>query len=1046
VPVSRPPDEMLLRYVRNQTSADEKKHVDRWMKIDSQASHIVDRLRYQDSTEYEKPHPETDVTDANYNPQDQAKLENSAKAILAPPQQENEIGRLGDFRVLKILGEGGMGIVFLAEDDKLKRQVALKTMRRELAASASAKDRFLREARASAALEHDHVVPIYHVGEENGTPYLAMPFLKGEPLDQRLVRYGQGVPMPVAETLRIGREVAEGLAAAHDEGLVHRDIKPANIWLETRTKGQPPRVRLLDFGLARALREDSQISHSGMVVGTPAYMAPEQARGRLVDHRADLFSLGVVLYQMSTGERPFNGSDTMAVLSSLALDVPETPCTLNRAVPEALSDLIMRLLEKDAANRPASAEDVVNVLSSIAAGMTLPAAAKAPDPWSGIDDSESDDSEPAAPSHYTLKLAKRKKHRGLLIAVEIAAFGVLIAGAIGIVMLNKKGAKTANSVEKSGKPEVASLSPKKADTPKPGPDRNVDRQAVTRLLPHADLVKVRLESGKEVEIRNAGDIPKEPFAVTWINFLWSAPALPDDFAASIFLPAVLPLQSLETISDESLRLRLSDDDLIKLANAPFRGKLNTLMAGLILDSKTVDALKRFPNLDSLKCIAAQAGDDDVAGLKELTKLTALRLDFLGKPGQITSKGYQALAALPLTLLKIIRAPNLGKDELKILATMPNLTDFSLNRSNVSDELLSEIARFPHLTSLAFKTTLVSDDGIDRLKGMKTLRHLDVEGTKVTEAGARKLSEALPYCRIVRTGGVIVPKPDPDRQAATLLLPHTQMIKVRLDSGNEVDVRKAEDIPDGPFAVTRIQFGPKALPVDFAANVFLPAVLPLQSLEGISDPNSQSFKLSDKDLRKLADAPFHGKLTTLSLGVNLNSNTVDALKQFPKLAELRCLAGQAGDNELVWLKELAHLKRLHIHLLGDSGQVTSKGFNALAALPLTFLSIVSSPSVGVDEVKLLTKMPNLTQFSFVRTNIPDELLSEIARFPKLTFLDLHATPISDNGIDRLKEMQTLTSLNVRETNVSEAGARKLFEALPFCRINMGNQVFIGPKEK
>ena len=272
--------------------------------------------------------------------------------LAAPPQEANEIGRLGDFRVLKILGEGGMGVVLLAEDAKLKRLVALKTLKRELALDPSHKKRFFREARAAAAVQHDHIVPIYRIGEENGTPYLAMPFLKGEPLDRRLARQGegaddvqsklqrlggQGVPLPVAETLRIGREVAEGLAAAHDRELVHRDIKPANIWLEERAKGQPPRARILDFGLAREQGDGGQITHSGAVVGTPAYMAPEQARGKHVDHRADLFSLGVVLYQMSTGQRPFTGPDTMAVLpSSSGGWIPrKRRRTLNAAVPEA---------------------------------------------------------------------------------------------------------------------------------------------------------------------------------------------------------------------------------------------------------------------------------------------------------------------------------------------------------------------------------------------------------------------------------------------------------------------------------------------------------------------------------------------------------------------------------------------------------------------------------------------------------------------------------------------------------------------------------------
>jgi serine/threonine protein kinase len=243
-------------------------------------------------------------------------------AFLSKPEQADELGRLGGYRVLKLLGEGGMGVVFLAEDVLLCRRVALKVMRPEVARSATARERFLREARSTAAVEHEHIVTIYQVGEDNGVPFLAMPLLRGETLHDRLHHLQGALPLP--DALRIGREIAEGLAAAHGAGLIHRDVKPANIWLESAPAGDPTpprrtggRVKLLDFGLARTSASPS-LTQSGVVVGTPAYMAPEQARNELIDHRADLFSLGCILYEMTTGARPFTGGDTMAVLMSLA--------------------------------------------------------------------------------------------------------------------------------------------------------------------------------------------------------------------------------------------------------------------------------------------------------------------------------------------------------------------------------------------------------------------------------------------------------------------------------------------------------------------------------------------------------------------------------------------------------------------------------------------------------------------------------------------------------------------------------------------------------
>jgi serine/threonine protein kinase len=203
-----------------------------------------------------------------------------------------------------------MGVVFRAEDPRLKRQVALKVMKPSIAASRAAKDRFLREAQFTAAIEHDHIVHIYQVGEDHGVPFIAMPFLKGESLKTRLEREGR---LQQPEVVRIGKEVAAGLAAAHERGLIHRDIKPDNIWIEEKTG----RAKILDFGLVRSISDDTELTQSGMVLGTPKYMAPEQAQGYAVDHRCDLFSLGSVLYHLATGKPAFEGNNLTATLMAV---------------------------------------------------------------------------------------------------------------------------------------------------------------------------------------------------------------------------------------------------------------------------------------------------------------------------------------------------------------------------------------------------------------------------------------------------------------------------------------------------------------------------------------------------------------------------------------------------------------------------------------------------------------------------------------------------------------------------------------------------------
>src|SRR5262245_14253131 len=286
-----------------------------------------------------------------------------------PPPAVAEPGQIGGYTIIRKLGEGGMGAVYLAEDPRLGRKVAIKTMKPEVATSKLDRERFLREARAAAAVENDYIVPILHSGElADGSQFIVMPFLQGEPLDMRLKR--ESTPN-FGIILKVAREVAEGLAAAHAKGLIHRDIKPSNIWLEDDLTSKEPaqqirRCKILDFGLARSVEKgDAQITASGAILGTPAYMAPEQARGEKLDHRADLFSLGVTLYRMATGQQPFTGPTPMAVIISVATDTPPPVRTLAPTLPPELADLIDHLMSKDPAGRPQSAAEVAKTVRTL---------------------------------------------------------------------------------------------------------------------------------------------------------------------------------------------------------------------------------------------------------------------------------------------------------------------------------------------------------------------------------------------------------------------------------------------------------------------------------------------------------------------------------------------------------------------------------------------------------------------------------------------------------------------------------------------------------
>ena len=299
-----------------------------------------------------------------------------------PPAVAGEVGVLGPYRVLKELGRGGMGAVYLALDPRLDRKLALKVMLPEFAADAGAKERFLREARAAAKITHDNVVIVHEADERDGVPYIAMQFLQGYPLDQYLKT--KGTPA-LPHVVRIGREAALGLAAAHALGLVHRDIKPANLWLESPNG----RVKVLDFGLAKPVGTDAELTKSGAVVGTPAFMSPEQARGLKVDARTDLFSLGAVLYRLCTGKTPFAGPNVMAVLAAVLTDDPTPVRELNPNVPEPLAALIHQLLAKNPADRPQTASEVAKRLRAVLEQLTTPAVAEAVPLATAADDSRS---------------------------------------------------------------------------------------------------------------------------------------------------------------------------------------------------------------------------------------------------------------------------------------------------------------------------------------------------------------------------------------------------------------------------------------------------------------------------------------------------------------------------------------------------------------------------------------------------------------------------------------------------------------------------------
>src|SRR6202795_1321626 len=290
--------------------------------------------------------------------------------------------RLGPYEILSAIGAGGMGEVYRARDTRLDRIVAIKVLPTHLADRSELCERFEREAKTIASLNHPHICVLYDIGQQDGIEYLVMEYLEGETLSQRL----QKGALPVEQVLQYAIEIADALDKAHRKGVTHRDLKPGNIML---TKAG---MKLLDFGLAKLKQEvapanvqDSQLptasdplTAEGTIVGTLQYMAPEQLEGREVDARTDLFAFGVVVYEMATGQRAFGGESQASVISAIMSSDPPPMSSLQPMTPPALDRVVKRCLAKDRDDRWQSARDVTDELKWIAegdSGASVPTAA-----------------------------------------------------------------------------------------------------------------------------------------------------------------------------------------------------------------------------------------------------------------------------------------------------------------------------------------------------------------------------------------------------------------------------------------------------------------------------------------------------------------------------------------------------------------------------------------------------------------------------------------------------------------------------------------------
>jgi len=377
--------------------------------LDGLDSSLVDRT--QDTQEHKH---EVILSGTTMNEKPQQSDEETFLRYLEPATREDSLGRLGHYEVLNVVGKGAFGTVLRAFDTKLERIVAIKLLALEMASMSPARRRFLREARTSAQIRHENVVSIHSV-EEEPIPYLVMEYIPGRTLLQQLEERG---PLDVPSVLRLGKQIADGLAAAHAQDLIHRDIKPGNILLEGDME---ERVKITDFGLARTV-DDASMTQSGVIAGTPMYMAPEQVQGLRFDQRADLFSLGSVLYQMISGRPPFRAPTTIAVLKRVTEDTPRPIQEIIPETPDWIVELIGHLHAKNPAERYSSAQEVSELLARCAEDLRAGRTPQVPDP-----------SETANTTQAGITPSQPRRNESLLHRpmVKVAAAVLIMLGLLG---------------------------------------------------------------------------------------------------------------------------------------------------------------------------------------------------------------------------------------------------------------------------------------------------------------------------------------------------------------------------------------------------------------------------------------------------------------------------------------------------------------------------------------------------------------------------------------------------------------------------------------
>jgi len=963
-----PDNAILQRFLLGTLTPGEAAAVERWLEANPDASL---RLRALD--------PHDTVIDAiGKSPDDSAVLAETSTQDDPPTRVASNLpAAVGAYRVMRHLGRGGMGVVLEAEDSHLKRRVAIKLIAAEFAGSGQARDRFLREAQAIARIDHPNVVPVHHVGEQDGQLYLVMPLLKGETLDARLKREKK---LKAAEVMRIGREVAAGLAAAHAVGLIHRDIKPANIWLDADTG----RARVLDFGLAKPLDErpeDEPLTSTGAVLGTLHYMSPQQANGEPLDPRTDLFSLGAVLHHAATGERPFDGPTKFAVLYAVVNDTPKNLDALREALPVRVAEVVCELLEKRPDARPKSATEVIERLTDAPALVAIPLSAPAPSPWEVLDepDDYEDDTEVVRP-----RVDARPARRWKGVAVAAGMLLALVAIAATVVIIRDKNGKEVARVEV---PEGGSVEIKDG-----------------KLLPVKSPAKDTAKPDASQPHKKAAE-----WVMTWKGEgQFRTPTGTGGFITVLPQTCNLP-PSFEMTAVVIHGGKMTDAEL-----ETHLGQFDTLLSlDLAACSRVTEPkfLAKHTKLQGLRLVNTAVGDsvmEYVAALKHLNKLdlggtavtdagltrlgAAPRLSYLDvRDTKVTAPGVADLAK-KLPFCKIVWdggtvEPVASADRRAAVYVLSLGGSVCVNNEGLN--YTHKVADLPagefELRWVRLSNPTITDAGLAVFKDCTNLKLLDLGGAAVTDDGLAHFAQ----CELLRSLRLSCPKVSDAGVAHfkdCLLLQELSLFQM--------------DVTDAGMA-------------------HLAGRTNLTRLDLTATKVTDAGMIHFKDCKKLSQ-------------LNLSRTAVgDAgLAQFK---DCKTLGYLYLDDTKITDAGLAYFKDCELtYLYLARTPVTGRGLAALRSGKLTNLGLTHT-AVTDENLAPLAGFTSLSSLDLSNTKATDATMAHLKKCKALATLHLYGTAVSNAGLTDLAALPALVELGVRETKLTPKGATELARLMPKCRI-------------